>query len=396
MTLTVPKHRALLDDTTSVKDPLALMLLKLVEPQYGATWDLIPFGENIRQLKYEVGSRSISGRTVVLENAILTGDTDIDLTSATKTRVTDGHILYHPATKQRFILDEHSTSTGTATIRAVQQADGGSRTQVNAGQTLYILAQSEHYEEINAESRFENTSSVDNYIQDLTERLEFSVADIREGRKFGVDKRMRMRERMRDIVQDLNLSMLFNVPLAASSGANSAVTAGFDYLIELGGNVVNAASSGTANLADPRGVLKQLQKNGVGPSDGLVAQMSINTYHAYSDAGLAELQVTQENGGDYILGNVLRGLNVPGIGFVPFYFDPFINDDRVRFIATAHASKHLYQGLGEEVVEEGLRVVDEPSLSTSKVEVSTMQMKWGTNIRNTDTAHYILDNTGLN
>ncbi|WP_146118965.1 hypothetical protein [Blastopirellula marina] len=373
-----------------------MTLMRLVEPQYGATWDRVPFySENLKQLKYDVGQRSLSPREVVLENNLLTSDTDIDLTSATKYRVTDGHILYHPATKQRFVLDEHSTSTGTATIRTVQQAPGGVRTQIDAGATLYILSQSEHYEEINAESRQENTDLITNYVQDMTEKLQWSVADLRELRKWGVDKKMRLKERMRDIVKDLNMSILYNVPQAAD-GTNTAVTGGFDYLVENAGAVVDATESGLADIADLRGVLKIMEKAGVGPGDDLIMLSSIDAYHAYSDAGLSEVQVATTPGSDVTVGNIVRGLQVPGIGFVPFFNDPFINDDRVRFMSLKHFYKAYYEGQGEGGIVESARVVDEPSLSNSKVQVSTIQQKWGTVLLNAANAHYILDNTGLN
>lgn len=391
----VPKYRVLLDDSNSVLDPLAQGLMKLVEPAVAVTWDLIPFGETIRQLHYQRGDRAISAREVVLQNPILTSDTDIDLTSATKYRVTDGHILYHAATKQRFVLDEMNTSTGTATIEQVLQSQGGVRTQVDAGQTLYILSVAENFEEINAESRVEETTIVDNYVQDMTERIDFSTADLREARKWGLDRQMRLKERMRDIMRDLNSSILYNVPNAAAA-AERQITAGFDYMVEAAGNVVDAATSGTADLADPRGVLKTLWKNGVGPSDGVFALMSVDVFSAYQDAGLETIQLTDTPDSDFVVGKILKGLNVNGLGFVPFYADPNINDDRVRFISSAHASKAYYQGTGEGAILEAPRVVDEPGLSTSKVPVSTIQAKWGTTFDNAASVHYILDDTGLN
>lgn len=392
MSIVVPKYRVLLDDSASVKDNLAHGLVKLVEPQNAVTWDLLPWRSAVRQLKFDRASRSVGAREVVLENAILVGDSDIDLTAATKGRVTDGHILFHPGTKQAFVIDEMNQSTGTATIEQVLQYPGGSRTQVDDAETLIILSQAEYFEEINAESRYETTSEVTNYVQDMTEMLEWSVADLREARKWNVDQQTRLKERMRDIMKDLNMSVLYNVPNAAASNERQT-TAGIDFMIEQAGNVVDADSSGTANLADVRGVLKTLQKNGVGPSDGLFALMSIDAYHAYSDEGLAEIQLTGQPGAEFVVGNILRGVNVPGIGFVPFYSDPFITDDRVRFISSAHIGKAYYQG--EDGPLESIRVIDEPSMSNSKVKKSTIQQKWTTIIDNPGSAHYILDNTGL-
>src|SRR4051812_34279039 len=102
MSIVVPKYRVY-DDSNSVLQPEALLLMKVPEPAYSVFWDLIPFyKESIRQLYYDFGSRSITARSVVLGAQILTGDTAITLDSTTKVRVTPGHVLYHPATKQRF------------------------------------------------------------------------------------------------------------------------------------------------------------------------------------------------------------------------------------------------------------------------------------------------------
>lgn len=389
-------HRVLLDDTDAVKDALALTLMRLVEPENAVTWDLIPFWpEPIRQLTYEIGQRSISPREVVLQSNFETDDTEIVLTAATKVRVTGSHVLYHPATKQRIQLDAMTQSTGTATIRTVEQASDGSRTQIDAGQTLYILSSSEMYEEINSESRQEDTDTITNYIQDTTELLRWSVADMREGRKFGIDRQLRLAERMRDIVKDLNLSLIYNKPVGAN-GTKSAMTAGFDYLIEEAGNVVDATESGLADVGDLRAICKILQKKGVGPSDGIVMHSSVDVYHAYLNAGLTEVQIGTSPGTNENIGNIVGGLMVPALGVVPFVVDPFINDDRVRFIATKHYFKAYYQGNGEGAVLEAPRVIDEESMSNSKVKVSSFQQKWGTVLMNAGNAHYILDNTGLN
>jgi hypothetical protein len=169
MSLTVPRYRVF-DDTESIPHPLALALQKQPEPQYDVFWQLIPFRDPIRQLTYELASRSITPRTVVLLNAILTSDTDIDLDSTTRTRITKGTPLFHEATKQIFIMgDDYSTTTGTGSIRSVLQRPSGSRTQVNAGQTLIVLASSEHFDKVLGESRAEATSKKTNYIQDTTE-----------------------------------------------------------------------------------------------------------------------------------------------------------------------------------------------------------------------------------
>ena len=232
-----------------------------------------------------------------------------------------------------------------------------------------------------------------NYVQDVTELLAWSRADLREGRKWGADKQVRLKERMRDIMKDLNNAIVYNVPQAAT-GSLSAITAGIDYMIQNAGSTVDAAVNGTADLADIRGVLKTLQQNGIGPSDGLYCLMSINVYHAYADEGLVEIDLTDQPGREYVIGNILKGMNVPGIGFVPFYFDPHINDDKVRFISSNHIGKAYYQGQNGPL--ESPTIVDEPSMSTSKTPTSSMQQKWATIIDNAAYAHYLLENTGLN
>lgn len=393
MAIVTPKYRVLLDDTDSVQDPLAYAVFQLVQPEDAVTWDLIPFGETIRQLDYEVASRTVTGRQVVLDADILVADTQVTMTAGTYARVTAGHVLYHPATKQRVVLDTHPTTGGVSNIRNVLQADGGARTQINNGETLYVLAQTELYENISAESRFETTVTERNYVQDVTEKLEWSVADLREARKWGVDRRRRLSERLRDVAKDLSLTLLYGVP-SATNGTISATTSGFDYLVEKGGNVVTAATPGTAAESDLNGILKQLQKNGVGPSDGLIMHGNVDVYHAYKDLGLATVTLQGTQGGTETLGGLVDGINAPGIGFVPFIVDPHVPDTRLRFIATQHAQKAYYQGQGEGAINEALRIIDEPSMSNSKNTVSTMQLKFGTKITNVDRTHYILE-TGL-
>lgn len=393
MTLVVPKYRVY-DDTDSQQPNQALLLMKTPEVNYSIFWDLLPFRSPVRQLKYDMASRSITPRSVVLQNNIETSDTDIDLSAATKARATASHVLYHPATQQRFVLDDMNQTTGTANIRSVVQAHGGSRTLIAAGQTLYILAASELFDEINAESRFEDTDIVTNYVQDVTELLKFSTADLREIRKWGVDKKMRLKERMRDIMKDLNQSLIYNAPLEHSAGVSS-MTAGFDYLVRKANNVVDAATSGTADLADIRGVLRTLVANGAGPGDGIIIHMSASAYFEYESNGLQDINLQGTPEQDFVIGNTVKGMHFSGLGFVPFYPDHTIVDDSVRFVATAHAGKALYQGLGEGSVLESLRLVDEPSMGDSKNDVSSLQMKFGTIFENTDKVHYILANTGL-
>lgn len=389
----IPKYRVF-DDAESVKEPLALAMMKSPEADFSRFWDLIPFRSAIRLLNYELASRSITDRKVTLQNAILTSDTDIDLTAGTKARVFGSAVLFHPGTKQVFVLDDMNQTTGTANIRQVVQRDGGSRTQVNASQELLILAVSEHFDEINADSYFEETSTEENYVQDSTWLYKWSVADLRESRKWGVDQRMRLAERNRDMMKELNAALIYNAPKKADA-SNSALTAGFDYVVEKSGLVVDADQSGTANLADIRGVLKTLVQRGVTASDGIVIHMSSSAYFAYEDAGLQDfnLQLSAEEA--VFVGNQLKGLVIAGLGPVPFYWDHTVTDDRVRFVATAHAGKAYYQGTENGAPLESPRLIDELSMSNSKVQVSSLQTKWGTIWENVDKVHAILDNTGL-
>lgn len=388
----VPKYRVF-DDANSVKEALPLMLLKQVEPQYSIFWDLVPFRPNLRQLKYDIASRSITPREVTLQNAILTSDTDVDLTSGTKSRVTASHVLYHAPTRQRFVLNDMNQSSGTANFRSVVLAPGEVRTEIAAGQTLMVLSISEHFDQINAESRFETTAYATNYVQDMTDKLEWSVADLREARKWGVDKKMRLKERMRDIMREMNGSIIYNAPLAFGDGVSS-MTMGFDYAVEQAGNLVQANELGTPDFADFRGIFKQMWKNGVGPGDGVVVHMGVEQYDAYEEEGLAEVNLTGQPGGEFVVGGIVKGMVVSGLGFVPFYADPIITDDRARILTTSQAGKGYYQGEGEEVIEEGLRVIDEDSMSTSKKKISTIQQKWGSVWENTDKTQFIVE-TGI-
>jgi hypothetical protein len=124
--------------------------------------------------------------------------------------------------------------------------------------------------------------------------------------------------------------------------------------------------------------------------------MSVKTVHAYEDEGLASVDLNGQPGAEFVMGGMVKGMNFSGIGFVPFYADPHINDDRVRLITQNHVGKAYYQGTGEGATLESPHVEDEPSMSTSKTPTSSLQMKWATIIDNAASAHYILDNTGLN
>lgn len=393
MSIIVPKYRVF-DDADSVKDNLALAMMRTPEPEFARFWDLIPFRPSIRQLNYDLASRSITSRTVVLQNAILTGDTDIDLTSGTKTRISGSYVVFHPATKQLFVLDDMNQTTGTANIRQVLQRDGGTRTQVNAGQELLILAPSEHFDEINADSYFEETATGSNYVQDSTWMYKFSVADLREARKWDINKQRMLKERNRDMMKELNAALLYNAPKKADA-SNSAMTAGFDYVVEKDGLVVDADASGTAALADIRGILKTLVQRGVTSADGLVLHMSSDAYYAYEEAGLADFNLQLSAEEQIFAGNGIKGINFSGLGPVPFYPDHTVTDDRVRFVATAHAGKSYYQGTENGAPVEAPTMYDELSMSNSKVQVSTLQTKWGTVWENVDKVHAILDNTGL-
>lgn len=198
---------------------------------------------------------------------------------------------------------------------------------------------------------------------------------------------------MEDIVRDLNLGIIYNVPLNESS-SDSAVTAGFDYLVENNDKVIDAANPGTADISDLVAVARDLESDGVGSNAGLVMVANPDTYYLYEDLGLQDFTSTLSPEEKVFIGNAILGITVGSIGRIPFYQDASIPDNRVRFVATRYASKAPYQGEGEGAILENLRVVPEPSLSNSKVEKSTIQMKWGTHWRNADKVNRILD-TGL-
>lgn len=393
MSIVVPKYRVF-DDTASVKEPLALAMMRTPEAEFARFWDLIPFRSPIRQLNYELASRSITDRKVTLQNAILTSDTDIDLTSNTKARVFGSAVLFHKATKQIFVLDDMNQTSGTANIRQVLQRDGGSRTEVAAGQELLILAVSEHFDEINADSYFEDTTTEENYIQDSTWLYRWSVADLREARNWDVNKKMRLKERNRDMMKELNAALLYNAPEKADS-TNSSMTAGFDYVVEKEGLVVDASEEGTADLADIRGMLKTLVGRGVTAADGLALHMSSSAYFAYEEAGLQDFNLQLSAEESVAVGNTVKGVVIAGLGMVPFYWDHTVTDDRVRFVATAHAGKAYYQGVEGGAPLEAPTFYDEKSMGNSKNDVSSLQTKWGTIWENVDKVHAILDNTGL-
>jgi hypothetical protein len=365
-----------------------------VEPEVGRFYSLIPWETPIRSLSYTMPSRNRTARQVVT-SALYTAlsDNQITLDAATRGRVTDGHILFHLGTKTRLILDEVNTTTGVATIRTKQYAPGGSATNIASGQTLYVIGHSEHYDEINAESRFETTAETSNHIQDITEMLDFSVAELRELRKWGVDEKLRIDERLEDIMKDLDLGLIYNVPLASQAG-QSAVTGGFDYMVENAGGVINAAISGTPNVNDLRAVARTLEARGVGASAGVVMVGKPEVFYEYEDQGLTDFTSEISPEDKIFIGNSVQGIVGGSIGRIPFYTDSAIPDTRVRFVATRYASKAPYQGLGGGAPVENLRIVDEPSMSNSKVKKSTIQMKFGTKWRNADKVNAILE-TGI-
>lgn len=395
MSLVVPKYRVMLDDTVSVKDPLVLGLMQVPSPSATVMWDLMPFGDPVSGLDFKTLTRTKTARTAALASNFATNATTIVLSSGTKKSVTSGNVLYHTATKQGVVLGTETSTSGTWNVRKVLVQDGGSRAQIDSGSTVEILATSEDYVSINQTSRQESTVEARNYVQDTIERIDLSVADLREGRKEGIDQKTYITERMSDIMSDLSRACYYNIPCAYSA-SETAVTAGFDYLCRKAGGTVDANASGTADLDDVKGVLKTLAKNGVSSEDGLVAMMSPNVFWAYEKEGVDQLNIQGMPGSEFVSGNVMKGLTLSGLGFVPFYFDPKLNDDVVRFVSTKYAKKRIYKGSGEGAILEGLSIQDEASLSTSRLKVSTMQIKWATDISLAGTVHYLLEGTGLN
>src|SRR5947207_427185 len=111
MTLVVPRFHTYDSDAVQ-PDPLALSLLDRVQPEFSRTWDLIPFSAPINALDYMMASRAPEGNTVVSDTTYTTGSsTTITFSSGTRKRLTTGHILYHPATKQVFVISDMVVSS---------------------------------------------------------------------------------------------------------------------------------------------------------------------------------------------------------------------------------------------------------------------------------------------
>jgi hypothetical protein len=382
-TLVVPKYRTYTSDAVQ-PDPLALSLLDRVQPEYSRTWDLIPFAAPLTRLDYKMASRAPEGNTVVSTTKYTTGSsTTITFNADTKDRLTAGHLLYHPATKQVFVIDSYVVSTGVVTLEQVNVIGGAAAADVAIGETYYRIGQAENYDDLNATSRVGVTSTEENYIQENTERLDFSLTFLRQPLKWGINKQMLIDERMEEYVKDLNLNILYGITNDETS-TERARTTGFDHVVSLAGNDINANSLGTADIEDLAGAARFLQDNGAGSSAGTVFVARPDVYDEYDTAGLQDFTPTIAPEDAVFLGTTLKGITVRGVRY-PFYADPTIVDKDVRVISTKYARKAYYQDESGQVWSP--RIVPENSLSNFKNEVNFLTQRWGTLWMNADKVH---------
>lgn len=137
MSIVVPKWRTYDSDAVQ-PDALALTLLDRVQPEFTKTWDLIPFVSPIKGLDYKMASRAPEARTVVSTTLYTTASsTQITFDSATRKRLTAGPKLYHPATKQVFIINMYDVTTGVATLERIDVIGNAAGSNVAIGQTYY-------------------------------------------------------------------------------------------------------------------------------------------------------------------------------------------------------------------------------------------------------------------
>lgn len=383
MSLVVPKWRTYDSDAVQ-PDPVALSLLDRVQPEFSRTWDLIPFAAPINGLDYKMASRAPEGNTVVSTTLYTTGSsTSITFDSATRKRLTAGHVLYHPATKQIFVIDSYDVTTGVATLERIDVIGGAAGANVAIGQTYIRIGHAEHYDELNATSRFGGTTTEENYIQENTERLDFSLTFLRQPLQWGLTREVLIDERTEEYVKDLNLGILYGVPTDEAAGQR-ATTAGFDHVVASAGNNINAAVSGTPDLDDLVGIARFLQANGAGSGAGTVMVANSDVYYSYETAGLTDFSSAIAPEDEIFVGNSIKGITVGGVRY-PFYIDPTIPDNDVRFISTRYARKAFYQDESGQVWAP--RVVEEPSLSNFKNDVSFLTQRWGTIWMNADKVH---------
>lgn len=386
MPVTLDAYRVRSSDSVSVQNKQAIALFNAVQTPVSRFWDLIPFGNPILTHEYAMATRSRAGQTVAVTANVLTAATTISLNTTGVRSLTAGHKLYDPATKQTVTITNINYSTGVADIVSVDTQFSVARAQINSGANLAILSQAEDYHNITATSHYEETTEEYNFVEDLTEKLEFFRADTSEGRKYGVDTASMTQERITKILRELDRSILYNVPKSQSAGVGRAATGGWDYYVRKAGNVtVSAQGAGVVSLAELNAAIETLVRRGVSEASQLVMFCNYATFYKYNALGLATTTVDRTGGDTLRLGGIVSGIVVSGVGFVPFITDENIVDNDVRFVSLANCRKSIYKG-------EELRLIPEPSMSNSKKDVSTLQMKWGTYFTDVTNTQFILDN----
>ncbi|HEV7282305.1 MAG TPA: hypothetical protein VGN57_19035 [Pirellulaceae bacterium] len=382
MSIVIPKWRTYDSDAVQ-PDPLTLSLLDRVQPEFSRSWDLIPWSKPLTGLDYKMASRAPEGSTVVSTTLYTTGSsTTITFDSATRKRLTAGHILYHSPTKQVFVIDSYDTTTGVATLERVDVIGDAAGANVAIGQTFHRIGHAEHYDELNATSRFGSTTTEENYIQDSTERLDFSRTFLGQQLNWGMNEEMLIDERIEEYVKDLNKNIIYGVPSDEAAGQRAA-TAGFDHVVAMAGNEIDAAVSGTPDMDDIKGVARFLQANGAGVGAGTAVLVSPDAYYEYEDS-MTDFSSEVAPEDSVFVGLSIKGVTVNGVRY-PFYMDPTIIDNDVRFVSTRYARKAYYQDNTGKVWN--MNVIDEESESNFKNKVSYLHQKWGTIWQNADKVH---------
>ena len=346
MSIVVPKYRVY-DDANSVLPNLALLLMKVPEAAVFRVLGPDPASAPRSASSTTTSPAARSPRAQRRPGAkILTSDTAITLDSTTKRprharprALPPGHQAALRARTRRTRAPACATSA-TSSRRPAAPAP-----EVANGATLFILSVSEHFDQINAVSRVENTSVTTNYVQDMTEMLEFSVADLRELRKWGVDKQLRVKERMRDIMKDLNRSLDLQRAAGRPLRRPLRLTAGFDYVVDAANSKVAAAVSGTADLADirrrPQDAVQERRR--AGRRAGAPHERSTPTSPT-RHVGLADINLQGQLGG---VRHRRRGQGYctsPDSASCSFYPDPLCDDDTVRFVCTSQAVQGVLPG----------------------------------------------------
>lgn len=365
-------YRVRESDTNSIVDPQGVALFELPQTTVSPFWDFASWAPDIKTHEYKTAFRTRTGLTVTVNGAVATdGDT---IAFDDTTPVGQSFVVYDPATKQTVTLGAPTNST-TFNIRTVVPQSGASRAIIADNAVLDVLSIAEDYHEINAVQNYEQTTEETNYIQDLTIQLPFHRADLEEIREWGVDRQMLVTETMNRHLRQLDKNLIYGTP-KKNDGTHNGQTGGFDYFVRKAGNNYSKASTND-ELADLEAGLYSLVEKGMDQSDGVAMMGSLKAYRYFNAKGLATFSTTTTPGAGYTYGNVMRGLEINGLGFVPFMVNVNLRDNHVRIGSQTTVQKAYFNGDGEAGQQAVLRLVDEPGLSTSKKPVSTLQMKHG-------------------